>query len=99
MKTPRRHTPDNRAAIVCYHVAVQGLPILWAIKDEPVDADDSGWQFLCNSGRDEDQSEAQVWSLSEVCEHTPSVEGLLKSEIVANYFRKDEQSPWKASEN
>lgn len=56
-----RMRPEDalKAAMVCVHVA-RGAPILRAIRDEPLEEADSGWQFLCNSGEDEREAEAQV---------------------------------------
>ncbi len=57
---------DSRAAIVCSHIAVGRLPILRAIRTDPLEPEDSGWQFLCNSGKEEKEGDAQVWFVSEV---------------------------------
>jgi hypothetical protein len=90
---------DERAAIVCSHIAAEGLPILLAIRDEPIEEVDSGWQFLCNSGQDEDEEEAQIWALSEVCEHTPSLKNILESQVKGKFYRKNEKSSWKSLKN
>ena len=55
---------ETAAAVVCEHVARQA-PILHAVKSEPEDAADSGWQFLCGAD-DETWENAQVWAIHEV---------------------------------
>ena len=51
---------DRRAAIVCKHVALDGLPIQRAVRDEPTTPADSGWQFLCANRDPENPDEAKV---------------------------------------
>ena len=63
----------NAAAIVCGHVANEGCPIRLAIRWKPEDPDDSGWQFLCNTGKDEDPKDAQIWSVGEVLMFAPTL--------------------------
>ena len=75
MASPR--SPDdlrNAAAILCEHVAAKQYPMTHAVRSDPVDADDSGWQFLCNSGLPEDPEKAQVWLLREVLAIEPGLE-------------------------
>jgi hypothetical protein len=88
----------KRAAIICSHVAMGKLPILRAIRDEPVEATDSGWQFLCDTEQNENESEAQIWALFEVCEHTPSLKPYLDLHPRAVIYREDEHSSWKVFE-
>jgi hypothetical protein len=64
------------AAIVCSHIA-KGQAILRAVRSEPLSAEDSGWQFLCDSGEQENENQAQVWSVREVLEHEPSLKPFL----------------------
>jgi hypothetical protein len=82
------------AAIVCVHVALEGYPILLAVRDKPTVPEDSGWQFLCNSGQDENEDEAQVWALSEVFEHDPSLFGLLDVPPGTKLVRGRQNQPW-----
>jgi hypothetical protein len=82
------------AAIVCVHVAKEGYPILQAERDSPVFSEDSGWQFLCNSGRAEDESELQVWSLDEVFEHEPTLAEFRDSPPGTTFVRDGPKRPW-----
>jgi hypothetical protein len=84
---------DTGAAIVCDHVALQGLPILLAVRDEPSRPEDSGWQFLCNSGTDE--TDAKVWAISEVLDLEPSLSGLLDEAPGTELIRKNVKSQWR----
>ena len=82
------------AAIVCSHVARGGHPILLAIRGEPLSPEDSGWQFLCNSGADEDQNLVQVWAVSEAMEVEPTLKQILGQPPGCKFVRKDKNSPW-----
>ena len=87
-----------RAAILCPHVAQEGLPILYAERSEPVDAADSGWQFLCDSGRPEDHSKAQIWSLEEVLGRDASLHTILGAPAGTRIRRRDNTAPWRNDE-
>ena len=91
----RAKTRDSSgAAILCPHVAHEGLPILYAERSEPVDAADSGWQFLCDSGRPEDPSKAQIWSLAEVVAKDASLQTILGAPAGTRMHRRDHGAPW-----
>jgi len=85
---------DSRAAIVCSHVAKVDCPILRAVRTEPLEPADSGWQFLCNSGKEENEFEAQVWLVGEVLGHEPSLSEFINSPIGTILSRKDKNSRW-----
>jgi len=85
----------GEAAIVCLHVAKLGYPILLAERDEPTMREDSGWQFLCNSGLPEIDSEAQVWALDEVLALEPSLDAFTDSRPGTVITRKDATSSWR----
>jgi Uncharacterized protein conserved in bacteria len=95
MKKMNKHREDNRAAIVCEHIAKEGYPILRAIKDEPLDSADSGWQFLCNSVEFEDEDTAQVWGIDEVLEVEPSLADLIEEPPGTKLIRESENDQWK----
>ena len=82
------------AAIVCVHVAKKNYPILMARRDEPVSDVDSGWQFLCNSGADENMEEAQTWSINEVIRIEPSLQRYLAHPEGTTIFRKGKDTEW-----
>lgn len=86
---------SSGAALVCRHVAIEGMPILLAIHDAPVRPEDSGWQFLCNSGKDEE--DAKVWALTEVIEHDPSLSEIVNAPPGAEFIRDKVGSNWKKS--
>lgn len=88
---------DSGAAILCEHVAKGKCPILKAKKDKPLRSEDSGWQFLCNSGNDEDISKAQIWSIREVLEFDPTLAGYLNQPYGTELTRENEHSRWKVS--
>jgi hypothetical protein len=82
------------AAIVCSHVAREGLPILGAVRAEPQDPADSGWQFMCYSGKDESIEEAQVWSLSQVIQHEQTLRPFIASKTGTRITRLTKSSEW-----
>jgi hypothetical protein len=85
---------DTRAAIICNHVANEGYPILYASRTEPLEPEDSGWQFLCNSGKEENETDAKVWLLKEVLALDPSLSVFINSPVGTKICRKDKNSEW-----
>ena len=53
----------DSAAIVCTHVARDGLPIRLARRDEPVHDVDTGWQFHCDVHDHAGDDDAVVWAV------------------------------------
>lgn len=86
---------DLRAAIVCYEVAVGGSPILVALRDEPLEDADSGWQFLCGVNENEDLNNAQTWGVVEVLRHEPSLEKFIKLPPGSKISRTNVGSEWR----
>lgn len=85
---------ERSAAIVCEHIASRKHPILYGSRDEPLEAEDSGWQFVCNSGLDEDDGRAQVWSVGTVVAAEPSLADLVDKPAGTTLTRVDANSPW-----
>jgi hypothetical protein len=85
---------DQRAVILCAHVASRSLPILYARRDEPDEPADSGWQFLCYSGVDEDPDKAKVWLVDELLELDPSLAPYMDSPPGTRLFRRNPSEPW-----
>jgi hypothetical protein len=67
------------AAIVCSHIALNDAAIMRGRRDEPLDAEDSGWQFTCGKEQHNDEDEAEVWSLNHVIRKEPSLRPFLQS--------------------
>jgi hypothetical protein len=84
---------DRRAAIVCEHVA-NGCPILRAVKDEPLEPADSGWQFVCNSGVRENEETAKVWAVHEVLEVEPTLAAFIEKPAGTILERKSANASW-----
>jgi hypothetical protein len=97
MSQPRIITQDKRAAIICSHVAIESLPILRAVRDAPTMAEDSGWQFLCDSNTEEDPDEAKVWLIYEVLNYEPSLSAFIDEPPGTVLTRKDTASSWLVS--
>jgi hypothetical protein len=95
MKFINKNYVDNRVAILCEHIANEGYPILRARKDEPLENVDSGWQFICNSGKIENEEKAQVWSITEVLEIEPSFVGYLDESPGTVLVRESIKHKWK----
>ncbi|HEY6872130.1 MAG TPA: DUF2185 domain-containing protein [Geobacteraceae bacterium] len=83
------------SAIICSHVVKNNYPILLAIRDVPIESEDSGWQFLCNSGKQEKEDEAQIWSINEVLTVEPTLKEFLNSEPGAVLIRDSIKSRWR----
>jgi|LakMenEpi03Aug12_release.lakeMendotaPanAssembly.Ray.scaffolds.fasta_scaffold1119348_1 hypothetical protein len=90
-------TEDQRAAIVCSHISRRTHPILRAVRDEPEIDEDSGWQFLCCSGEEEDSDKAQVWLVSEVVEFDPTLKTIIGLKPGTVAMRKAANEPWEIS--
>lgn len=83
----------NSASIVCKHIVRGDEPIPLAQRDEPVEPEDSGWQFLCDSGKEETVNDAKIWLTQEVLDFEPS----LKKHIlppIGTVLIRDENNNW-----
>ena len=89
----------NAAAILCTHVAAGERPIGLAIRTEPIEAKDSGWQFLCNCEVDEDADEAKIWLINEVLAMEPTLAEYINRPPRIELVRTDPLSPWETVEN
>jgi hypothetical protein len=85
---------DRRATIVCKHIANGRLPILRAVRTEPLEPEDSGWQFLCNSGSEEREAEAEVWLVKEVIEYESSLAAFINLPVGTTLSRSNAASQW-----
>ena len=85
---------DKRAAIVCSHVALENKGILRAVRDEPTESEDSGWQFTCAETKHDDSDNAQVWLIHEVLERDPSLEAFIHYPPGTVLVRKYINSTW-----
>ena len=94
MTTKFKGSDDSGAAIVCEHIAKNGLPILHAFRDEPLRPEDSGWQFLCNSVEEESEDAAKVWALNRVVNYEPTLTEFIQSPVGTEIFRVNTNSPW-----
>jgi hypothetical protein len=85
---------DRRGVILCSHVSSNRLPILYGERNEPIDAADSGWQFLCNSGVDENEHDATLWAVCELVTHEPSLLPFIDKAVGTRIIRTDKGSSW-----
>ncbi len=81
------------SVIVCSHIAA-GYPILFAERSESDDPVDTGWQFVCDSGLDEDIETAQVWALNEVLAMEPSLIPFIEHPSGTQLRRQNRSSSW-----
>lgn len=84
------------SAIVCSHVASGQYPILFAERSEPDEPTDTGWQFLCNSGMEENLSTARVWALDEVVMLEPTLRDCVRLPPGTQLCREHGSATWKA---
>jgi hypothetical protein len=71
------------------------MPILLAVRSEPLEEVDSGWQCLCNSVLDESLSGAKVWLVEEVLEIEPSLAPFIHLPPGTNLIRESPQDRWR----
>ena len=74
--------------IVCTHISHAGLPIKVAVRSRPSVPEDSGWQFVCDSGVPEDESTAQIWRLDEVIAICPNLTPILAAPVGTSWKQK-----------
>lgn len=82
----------SEAVILCSHVA-NGKPILLAMRTEPENESDSGWQMLCNCHK-ENWEDAKVCSVYEVLNLEPSLESVIDLPPDITFVRDDVSSKW-----
>jgi hypothetical protein len=88
---------DKRAAIICHHIAKERLPILRAVRSEPLEPEDSGWQFVCASGKEENEENAEVWLIDEILKYEPTLVAFIDSPVGTKVWRSSPTSPWETS--
>jgi hypothetical protein len=86
---------DRRAAIICSHVATEHCSILRAVRDKPTMPEDSGWQFLCDRGKDEISAKSRVWLVCEVLDYDRSLVPFIEYPPGTILTRQDQASEWK----
>lgn len=86
---------DRRYVVLCGHVAGKTHPPLRAVRDEPIDNVDSGWQVLCNSGAEERVEEAKLWAVEEVVALAPGLSPFLHLPAGTVVVRESEASAWR----
>jgi len=80
-------------AIICSHIAYPEVPILLASRDEPLQPEDSGWQFLC--GRlSHVSADGRLWRLDEVVKLDASILEILDNPPGTTFKRDDGKTPW-----
>jgi hypothetical protein len=84
----------DSAAIVCKHVAKDGLPIRLARRDEPVHDVDTGWQFHCDAHDHAGDDDAVVWAVRDVVGHDPSVLPILDNPPKTAFRRESKEADW-----
>lgn len=85
---------ESKAAIVCRHIAKDDLPILFAVRGKTVRTEDSGWQFLCDSGVKENPDEAKVWTLGEVLERDMSLGEFMDLPVGTVLIKANRNAKW-----
>lgn len=84
----------DAAALVCVHVADDGLPIRLARRDEPVHEVDTGWQFHCDAKEHAADSDAVVCSIRELVDLDPSLLPILDNPPKTAFRRDSADAPW-----
>jgi len=84
----------DSAAIVCTHVAKDGLPIRLARRDEPVHDVDTGWQFHCDVHDHAGDDDAVVWAVRTIVEKDPTVLAILDNPPKSAFRRESKDADW-----
>src|SRR3954453_2506435 len=88
------HDIADSAAIVCVHIAEDGLPIRVARRDESVDPVDTGWQFHCDVHEHGGDKDALVVAVREIGELDPTVLPLLDNPPKTAFHRESADGAW-----
>jgi hypothetical protein len=81
-------------AIVSKKVALGQSLILFAMRSEPVDEADSGWQFTEGGSEIFGSESAQLWLVSEILELEPSLSPFINYPAGVKLYRGSENSIW-----
>jgi hypothetical protein len=84
-------------AIVCNHVHEGQWPILQAVKSEPLEPLDSGWQFHCNLVDHTQESGGKLWLLKEVMELEPTLAEYMELPAGTVLDRASPESAWEVT--
>jgi len=84
----------KEAAIVCSHIANGTHPVLQAVRMPRTEDTDSGWQFLCNSGQEEDPAVAEVWAIEEALKFEPTLTDWIEYPFGTTLWRPSVTEPW-----
>jgi hypothetical protein len=84
---------DGCGVIVCSHSATKQLPIIAAVRDEPIDALDTGWQFTC--GGDHEHDAPQLWRLDELLQIEPAFRPLVNAPPGTIFTKDSADGGWR----
>ena len=84
-------------AIVSKSVALGKNPILRAIRSDPVNEYDSGWQFTDASMGNGSETAPEIWRISEVLDVEPSLSEYIQLPAGTNITRRSANDPWTVS--
>lgn len=87
----------HSAAVVCPHVAMHGLPILFGRRDEPAFPEDSGWQFTCGAAEHGEEPAAKLWSVNDVLRAEPSLRGYILCPENTELARQNGAMEWRVA--
>lgn len=88
---------DRRAVVISEHVANKTLPAAVAVRDDPVDEADSGWQVLCDSGQPEFDYLAKLWSLENLLALEPSLRECVHLPAGTRLERDRDSGAWRVA--
>ena len=86
----------RQGVIICDHI-FDGESILKAVRDEPIDPVDSGWQFHCNKFDHSQESSAKIISVQELLEIEPSLKTFINATVGTSLEREGPLNAWKVA--
>ena len=74
------------AVIVCFHIARENAPVRHAIRTQPLQDADSGWQFLCKAMHGNIEN-AQVWAVKEMLDYDSDVRNIIDQPVGSSFVK------------
>ena len=85
--------PPGQFAFICIHTSKMQEPILMAVRDEPIDEEDSGWVFSCLR-EDHVNEDWQLVLPNRYFAADPSLRDLLTMPVGYIAVRQAPDQPW-----
>lgn len=91
---------DRRYVVVCGHILRRVHPIRRAVRDEPQDPADSGWQALCGvvDHSADPTPDGGLVSMEDLLRMSPELREWIDAEPPITLERESRSAPWRIAE-